>query len=108
MVNILSKNLGRISKECQQLNESSFVKLAGRASTHFPFVDVIFGHFLSVIVSPQKPGQGEGGMGLGGQFLSPFSSSNSSLWSHNDREKMTEDEINKREMSARVSSQFYI
>ena len=30
------------------------------------------------------------------------------LWSHNDREKMTEDEINKREMSARVSGQFYI
>ena len=39
---------------------SSYVELAGHASTHFPFVDLIFGHFLSVIVWPQRAVETEG------------------------------------------------
>ena len=44
---------------------SSYVELAGHASTHFPFVDLIFGHFLSVIVWPQRAVEtgGKGGRG---------------------------------------------
>ena len=86
---------------------SSYVELAGHASTHFPFVDLIFGHFLSVIVWPQRAvGTGERGQELPPQAHATFPLPRF-LWWHNDREKMTEDDINKREMSACTSSQFY-